>query len=175
VGTDIDTVNPIGGWESAWISSLSIIVSIVNFGLCVPHEVLSTPRDKWTTADIRYVAAWGLSASSIVLNIASVASPQGKLMKYKPWVGPAVVTAFGGAQVGLGIDAAVEFARSKGQYNAAYSAAAVIGPTPSLFKFLLIGKQWGPLTLLLGLDLVCDLASGCLSMTEAATASASPA
>jgi len=173
MGTDIETINGPGesGYPLAgFFSGTAVLLSLASFGYSVPYEVLGKPPDDRTTADNCSIALWGLGGLSFVLNLVSLVSSKEKVLaKYLEVKGPVILTLLGAAQLGFGIYAAVEFAKDSANYNAAYSAAAVITPVPTLFKFLLLFKTEEPLLILVPLDLICDFGSGMCSFIEGLT------
>ncbi|MGA9996994.1 MAG: tectonin domain-containing protein [Pyrinomonadaceae bacterium] len=168
LGTDTDALGPGEvDWSTFW-SGMAVFLTTANLGYTVPYEVLEKQPNQRTTADILYVSLWGTGLMTIGLNVLSVVASKDKsLAKYLEVVGPVTVAVFGAVQLGLGIASAVEFSKANSGYNAAYSAASIITPIPSISKLLLLPKA-PELMLILGpLDLICDIGSGGCSLIEA--------
>jgi len=165
-GTDIDAYGEVTVWSKFWSGS-ALVLMIANFAFSIPLQAMVKHPDEWTNADILSACVWGSAVIGITLNVITIVALQkGCLAKYLEG-GPVITTLFSLIPLGLGIAAAVLYAKPDSEYSTVAAMGAVITPVPSLFKFIIPLKMPLPMLFLLAVDLTCDAGSGACNLIGA--------
>lgn len=163
-----------------FMSLLTLLTSSAAFVWNTPFNTLEKGAAHFSATDKAYVATWSSAGLGLIFNVVSVfgsgkkeaaeenggGENNGEEPKPK---GPIVSTVIGLGQLAAGIAFLVEYIKDKSDrssYNAAYPVSVIITPVPTIGKFLLRLPKDPALTILVILDLICDVASGACTLAE---------